>query len=68
MAFVSYDPLAETPILRTVAMFDFGQEGYDVWNSLAIAIFIIHCRNRLMELQEWLPEPEEEPTESDPDA
>lgn len=66
MAFVSFDPLAPTPSLRTVAIFDFGQEGYDVWNSLAIAIFIIHCRNRLMELQEFVPEPLPR-TKDDPD-
>lgn len=68
MAFVSYDVHAATPSLRTVAMFDFGQEGYDVWNSLAIAIFVIHCRNRMMELQDSLPRLEEASTDSDPDA
>lgn len=68
MAFVSYDVHAETPLLRTVAMFDFGQEGYDVWNSLAVAIFVIHCRNRMMQLQDSLPLPENTTTDSDPDA
>ncbi|KAF2265700.1 hypothetical protein CC78DRAFT_567292 [Lojkania enalia] len=65
MAFVSYDPSAETPTLRTVAIFDFGQEGYDVWNTFAVAIFIIHCRNRMMEL-DLLPEVQPQ-SESDPD-
>lgn len=68
MAFVAYDMNATRPLLRTVAMFDLGQEGYDVWNSLAIAIFVIHCRNRLMQLQGALPEPEQLSNESDPDA
>lgn len=68
MALVSYDVHAETPTLRMVASFDWGQEGYDVWNSLAVAIFVIHCRNRMMELQEFLPRPESEPFDSDPDA
>jgi hypothetical protein len=70
MAFVSYDVHAATPLLRTVAMFDLGQEGYDVWNSLAIAIFVIHCRNRLIQLRDSVPvvEPEKTTTESDPDA
>lgn len=68
MAFVSYDPQAATPSLRTVAIFDFGKDGYDVWNCLAIAIFVIHCRNRLMELEEFLPEPSYEVDgEFDPD-
>ncbi|KAF2747683.1 hypothetical protein M011DRAFT_401869 [Sporormia fimetaria CBS 119925] len=58
MAFVSYDVHAKTPMLRTVAMFDLGQDGYDVWNSLAIAIFVCHCRNRLLELREFLPRAE----------
>ena len=60
MAFASYAPPTEeneTPQLRLIAMFDFGKEGYDVWNSLAIAIFVIHCRNRMMQLKECLSEP-----------
>jgi hypothetical protein len=67
MAFVSYDPQAPDAPLRTIAIFDLGQEGYDVWNSLAIAIFISHCRNRLLQLQDSIPEPESLLTESDPD-
>lgn len=72
MAFVAYDPTADTPTLRQIALFDFGQKEYDVWNSLAIAIFVIHCRNKMMELHEFLvdSEMEEDATdvESDPDA
>ena len=69
MAFVSYAPPTEEneqAQLRLIAMFDFGKEGYDVWNSLAIAIFVIHCRNRMMQLKECLPEPELS-SEEDPD-
>jgi hypothetical protein len=66
MAFVSYDVLALTPSLRTIAMFDFGEEGYDVWNSFAIAIFVIHCRNRMVELKRFLPYAEAK-KEEDPD-
>lgn len=61
MAFVSYAPPTEEnehPQLRLIAMFDFSKEGYDVWNSLAVAIFVVHCRNRMMQLKECLPEPE----------
>ncbi|KAF2019991.1 hypothetical protein BU24DRAFT_448361 [Aaosphaeria arxii CBS 175.79] len=68
MAFVSYDASVPQSGLRTVAIFDFGQEGYDVWNALAIAIFLIHCRNRLMDLKDYLPHPDELSSESDPDA
>ncbi|KAH7398302.1 hypothetical protein BKA66DRAFT_407780 [Pyrenochaeta sp. MPI-SDFR-AT-0127] len=69
MAFVSYAPPTEEQEqaqLRLIAMFDFGKEGYDVWNSLAVAIFVIHCRNRMIQLKECLSEPDLS-TEEDPD-
>lgn len=69
MAFVSYAPGnndRDQPQLRLIAMFDFNKEGYDVWNSLAMAIFIIHCRNRMMQLSECLSGPETL-TQEDPD-
>jgi len=68
MAFVSYDVQASSPCLRTIAMFDFGQEDYDCWNAFAIAIFVIHCRNRMIELEEYLPYSESTQTkDNDPD-
>ena len=70
MAFVSYVPVEKdnrVPGLRLIAMFDFGKEGFDVWNALAAAIFVVHCRNRMMELREWLPEPDVQMKE-DPDV
>jgi len=60
MAFVSYLPPTKdnrVPGLRLIAMFDFGKEGFDVWNALAAAIFVVHCRNRMLQLKEWLLEP-----------
>lgn len=69
MAFVSYLPPTKenrTPGLRLIAMFDFGKEGFDVWNALAAAIFVVHCRNRMMQLKEYLPQPEV-PQQEDPD-
>lgn len=69
MAFVSHVPPTEGKGqggLRLIAMFDFGKEGYDVWNSLAVAIFVIHCRNRMMQLKDSLPEFEFS-TDEDPD-
>lgn len=70
MAFVSYLPPSKenrAPGLRLIAMFDFGKEGFDVWNALAAAIFIVHCRNRVVQLKEYLPEPEIR-VEDDPDS
>ncbi|KAJ4334314.1 hypothetical protein N0V87_006966 [Didymella glomerata] len=70
MAFVSYLPPTKdnrVPGLRLIAMFDFGKEGFDVWNALAAAIFVVHCRNRMLQLKEWLPEPDIRVTE-DPDV
>ncbi|USP76023.1 hypothetical protein yc1106_03297 [Curvularia clavata] len=69
VAFVSYAPPTkegEQPHLRLIAMYDYGKEGYDVWNALSIAIFILHCRNRMMQLRECLSEPEVL-SEEDPD-
>lgn len=69
MAFVSYAPPTESKApaaLRLIAVFDFGKEGYDVWNSLAVSIFVVHCRNRMIELKESLPEPQFS-SEADPD-
>lgn len=70
MAFVSYLPPSKenrAPGLRLIGMFDFGKEGFDVWNALAAAIFVVHCRNRMMQLKEHLPEPEVR-VEEDPDV
>ncbi|KAH7130474.1 hypothetical protein B0J11DRAFT_483071 [Dendryphion nanum] len=67
MAFISYDTATPDAPLRTIAIFDFGLEGFDVWNALAIAIFVIHCRNRMIELQDFLPYIEETAEISDPD-
>lgn len=69
MAFVSYVAPTQAGVkasVRMIAMFDFSEEGYDVWNSLAVAIFIVHCRNRMKQLREFLPEPVVIPT-PDPD-
>jgi len=50
MAFVALVPGQEG--LKQIATLDYGDARYDVWNALAAAIYIIHCRNRLMELRE----------------
>lgn len=38
------------PCLRTISFFDLGDGKYDVWNALALAIIIVHCRNALLDL------------------
>ena len=38
------------PCLRTVSFFDLGDPSYDVWNALALAIVVVHCRNALLDL------------------
>ena len=43
------DNVVTTNSLRIIAMFDFGNARYDVWNAFAIAILVVHCRNVLME-------------------
>ncbi|KAF2129579.1 hypothetical protein P153DRAFT_396836 [Dothidotthia symphoricarpi CBS 119687] len=30
--------------------------GFDVWNGFAIAMLVVHCRNIMMQLKEYLPE------------
>ncbi|KAF1839495.1 hypothetical protein BDW02DRAFT_155077 [Decorospora gaudefroyi] len=70
LAFVSYAPPTEekdVPQLRLIAMFDFQKEGYDVWNSIAIAIFVVHCRNRMVQLKDCLPDPQLSTESDDPD-
>ncbi|KAJ9623080.1 hypothetical protein H2203_006012 [Taxawa tesnikishii (nom. ined.)] len=39
-------------ITKSVIMLDFGQKDYDVWNSFALAILAIHCRNVVTRLAE----------------
>ena len=60
------DPASE---LHTVGLFDYSDGGYDVWNTLAVAIFVIHCRNQLVELVEAAPSiiTGDKPESPDPD-
>ncbi|KAK4990437.1 hypothetical protein LTR66_006794 [Elasticomyces elasticus] len=45
VAVVAYLPMQATPALKTVAIFDFGDADYNVWNELAVAILVCHARN-----------------------
>ena len=38
------------PCLRTISFLDLGDGNYDVWNALALAIVVVHCRNALLDL------------------
>ncbi|GAB7346803.1 hypothetical protein MBLNU459_g1901t1 [Dothideomycetes sp. NU459] len=38
--------------LRSVGVFDFGHQDYDVWNSLALALLVLHCRNVGVEMRD----------------
>lgn len=49
--FVRDDGELEEPFLRTIAVFDFSQKGYDVWNSLAVALLGIHVRNEMVDIR-----------------
>ncbi|KAJ9644715.1 hypothetical protein H2199_003678 [Coniosporium tulheliwenetii] len=51
MAFVAYDCYTPEPEVRMMGMFNYKHSDYDVWNSLAAAILVVHCRNKMMELK-----------------
>ena len=57
---------------KFISRFDFGQEGQDVWNALAVAICVIRVRKNMLELIEDFPDDpmwtiEEKLDLSDPD-
>lgn len=36
--------------MRSMAIFDLGRKGYDVWNALIVAIVVCHVRNEMVRL------------------
>ena len=64
VAIVSYNVAVPRKDLRTIAIFDFGDNDQDVWNAFAVAIVVVTVRNFLMGL-EW--EDKVEVVEEDPD-
>ena len=68
VAFVTHT--ADTPDepVRSIAVFDFSDAGYDVWNAFAVAILVVIVRNYLMDLQKIEGRAAEEKKRSDPDA
>ena len=56
VALVAYEPLSNRDAFRTIAFFHLSKPHYDVWNALALAMVMIHCRNHLLKIKERLPE------------
>lgn len=57
MVFISLVPATATSpsSLRTIAMFDYSNRDYDVWNGFALAILVCHCRNELLNICQQYP-------------
>ncbi|KIW01834.1 uncharacterized protein PV09_06685 [Verruconis gallopava] len=56
VALVAYEPLSPRDALRTIAFFHMSKPKYDVWNALALAIVMIHCRDHLLKIKKAIPE------------
>jgi hypothetical protein len=56
IALVAYEPLSPRDALRTIAFFHMSKPKYDVWNALALAIVMMHCRNHLLKIKQAIPE------------
>ncbi|KAF2721628.1 hypothetical protein K431DRAFT_268410 [Polychaeton citri CBS 116435] len=52
VALAAYRCADANPQMHTVAMFDFVDKDYDVWNALAIAIILCHQRNMQIRMSE----------------
>ena len=48
VCFVTYDVSYPDKAPRTLALFDFGDPGNDVWNAFAVAIMVVWARNFLL--------------------
>ncbi|KAF2754357.1 hypothetical protein EJ05DRAFT_479355 [Pseudovirgaria hyperparasitica] len=70
LAFVCYEPSDDEAGLRMIGVFDFGEPHTDVWNSLAVAQFIVQARNSMMAMQPYTKHDLDDGTmeEDDPDA
>ena len=54
-AIVSYSLARGDDSLRTIGVFNFKDMPMDVWNSIAIMVLVVHCRNCRLDLQKALP-------------
>jgi len=70
VAFVSHNAAVPDTPVRSIALFDFGDDDHDVWNGFAVAILVVMVRNYLMGLQNFGSETKRggERKRSDPDA
>jgi hypothetical protein len=59
-ALVAYEPLAEKECLRQMVFFRHYKDVYDAWNCIALALMIIWCRDRMLDMKEVLPDHSEE--------
>ncbi|MCJ1359317.1 MAG: hypothetical protein MMC33_009318 [Icmadophila ericetorum] len=48
--FSSHDPEVPGKALRNLAIFNFGKDGQDVWNALAVAILVVWVRDSLVKI------------------
>lgn len=51
VTFWAYNPNQADAHVHGLAIFDFSNPVYDVWNSFAIAILVVHIRNVLLDLR-----------------
>lgn len=76
LALMVYKPDSDHQELDSMALFDFKDRSYDVWNSLALAILVNHVRNVQVRIAEetgigekqYMRDEEIEKAISDPDA
>jgi hypothetical protein len=56
-AIVSYSAYRnEDDCLRTIGVYNYADMPMDVWNSIAIMCLVVHCRDKLVEFWDPLPE------------
>lgn len=68
VALVGYEALSSRDGLRTIAFFHFSKPQFDVWNSMALAMLVVYCRDHMLRIQSRIPALEEDTTApSDPD-
>lgn len=65
VAVVAYEPSSTRDALRTIGFFQYSKPQYDVWNSLALAILVLFCRDHMLRIQKLLPDFETDTTEEE---
>ena len=52
MAFVTYDAALTESNVRNLALFNWRDQGQDVWNALAVALMVVQAREVLVWMDE----------------